>query len=182
MIELSLQPQDFLFFKDTRPMLGSSPGQGAQLPMQHVLNGALHSALHRAFPEQGSLEGEKIHSSEEGSFRFGNLTSIGPFLSKSDSGDWYFPTPLDLCTNSGQISHFPLARKVNSSSLSSPLVHPVISSFPPTKERSTEELKKVIAPGDIQITVGGSQSSDERVKSGKVLEKTVEITGKTYYL
>ena len=134
MIELSLQPQDFLFFKDTRPMLGSSPGQGAQLPMQHVLNGALHSALHRAFPEQGSLEGEKIHSSEEGSFRFGNLTSIGPFLSKSDSGDWYFPTPLDLCTKSGQISHFPLARKVNGSSLSSPLTHPVISSFPPTKE------------------------------------------------
>ena len=49
MIELSLQPQDFLFFKDTRPMLGASPGRGAQLPMQHVLNGALHSALHRAF-------------------------------------------------------------------------------------------------------------------------------------
>ena len=132
MIELSSNHRIFSF-KDTAPCLDQTRS-GAQLPMQHVLNGALHSALHRAFPEQGSLEGEKIHSSEEGSFRFGNLTSIGPFLSKSESGDWYFPTPLDLCTKSGQISHFPLARKVNGSSLSSPLAHPVISSFPPTKE------------------------------------------------
>jgi CRISPR-associated protein Cmr3 len=134
MIELSLQPQDFLFFKDSRPMLGSSPGRGAQLPMQHVLNGALHSALHRAFPEQGSLEGEKIHTSEDGSFRFGNLTSVGPFLSNSDSDNWYFPTPLDLCTKSGELSHFPLSRNGGISSLPSPLAHPVISRFPPTKE------------------------------------------------
>ena len=134
MIELSLQPQDFLFFKDTRPMLGASPGRGAQLPMQHVLNGALHSALHRAFPKEGSLKGEKIHQSEDGSFRFGNLTSVGPFLSNSNSDEWYFPTPLDLCTQSGKVSHFPLKRESGYSSISSPLSHPVINRFPPTKE------------------------------------------------
>ena len=57
---------DFLFFKDTRPMLGASPGRGAQLPMQHVLNGALHSALHRAFPKEGSLEGERFINLKKG--------------------------------------------------------------------------------------------------------------------
>ena len=69
-------------------MFGSSPGRGASLPMQHVLNGALHAAFHRAFPEEGSLPGEKIHSGRkvEGGFRFGNLSSLGPFLSEETTG------------------------------------------------------------------------------------------------
>ena len=134
MIELSLQPQDFLFFKDSRPMLGASPGKGARVPMQHVLNGALHAALHRAFPQAGSLEGEKIHQGAGGDFRFGNLTSIGPFFSHVGDDNWAFPTPLDLCTSSGEISHVPLSKLPDASSLPAPLRHHVVSRHSPTKE------------------------------------------------
>ena len=136
MIRLSLQPQDFLFFKDTRPMFGASPGRGACLPMQHVLNGALHSALHRAFPQSGSLDGEKIHRSPDGSFRFGNLTSVGPFFSDKDNSSIYFPTPLDLCTDTGDLSHAPLHRSTWASSLPAPLTKPVVSRVLPSKNEA----------------------------------------------
>jgi CRISPR-associated protein Cmr3 len=142
--ELLLEPQDVLFFKDGRPMFGSSPGRGASLPMQHVLNGALHAAFHRAFPEEGSLPGEKIHSGRkvEGGFRFGNLSSLGPFLSEETTGDWFFPRPLDLSPETGSISHQPMGGDSMASSLSSPLVHPVVSLLPPSKEALKESISR----------------------------------------
>jgi CRISPR-associated protein Cmr3 len=123
-------------------MLGSSPGRGAGLPMQHVLNGALHAAFHRAFPEEGSLPGEKIHSGRnaKGGFRFGNLSSLGPFLSEDTSGEWFFPRPLDLSPETGSVSHQPMDGDAMASSLSSPLVRPVVSLLPPSKEALEESI------------------------------------------
>jgi CRISPR-associated protein Cmr3 len=139
MKQLLLQPLDILFFRDGRPMMGANPGRGARVPMQHVISGALHNALYRAFPESGSLPGEHLHRTngreDQRQERFGSLCSVGPFP-VSECGEWHFPRPLDLGNRSTLPSMSPHLA-VNSQECSSAaklLQHPVVNHHPPSKE------------------------------------------------
>ena len=69
----------------------------------------------------------------------------------------YFPTP-PPCTQSGQVSHYPLKRKSGYSSISSPLSHPVINRFPPTKETPKAFLSQ---NGFSQYLTGSTVDTDK---------------------
>lgn len=99
--QLLLSPHDTLFFRDSRPMGGSSTGHGDRFPPPHVINGALHAACHRAFadmPEIGYQHGFRDRNKErrpDPSERFGSLRTVGPFP-VDENGRWFFPKPADL--------------------------------------------------------------------------------------
>ncbi len=94
-----LEPSDVLFFRDGRPMSGSSVGHGAAWPLPTVTNAALHAALWRAglareaHTHARTVQGERQTSTE----RFGSLATVGPFPVRADGDEetWLFPRPLD---------------------------------------------------------------------------------------
>jgi CRISPR-associated protein Cmr3 len=94
-----LNPTDVLFFRDGRPMGGSSSGHGAGWPLPGVLNSAFHGVLHRA-----NLEGVHGHNHWRGqenrgtdTRKFGSLVTAGPFpvCTHGIAHTWFFPRPLD---------------------------------------------------------------------------------------
>jgi CRISPR-associated protein Cmr3 len=133
-----LEPTDVLFFRDGRPMGGSSSGHGAAWPMPNVINHAFHAALHRA-ELQGVHEHRRGRSgdySETRDRKFGSLVTAGPFpvCTNGEDHTWFFARPADS-DDSGHPILLPF-RAADSSSLAGPCRYPVVSSKPPTKETS----------------------------------------------
>lgn len=149
MNQLLLTPSDVLFFRDGRPMGGSSAGHGAAWPLPTVTNAALHASLWRS----GLADQARRHSRKRGDARtngnerFGSLTTAGPFPvhNEKDSSTWFFPRPLDadyspLPLGSSQPHQFRLlaqpAVPLPGSASSSPLPLSVAALVPPTKVES----------------------------------------------
>lgn len=141
---LLLKPTDVLFFRDGRPMQGSLSGHGAAWPLPHVVNNALHAALHRAFPDGAGAHahrpkrnGRLLDPKGVDSARrlFGELVTAGPFP-VSASGEWYFPLPADHETegNTLRLAALP-TRPLGPSSLPPPLRDAVVSLLAPSKDR-----------------------------------------------
>lgn len=131
-----LAPTDVLFFRDGRPMGGSSSGHGAAWPLPSVINHAFHAALHRAdFTGVHEHRRGKSGSYEEMRDRkFGSLVTAGPFPVCTNGTDhtWFFPRPADA-DDSGLPVLLP-TKSTNSSSLTAPCRYPVTSTKPPSKE------------------------------------------------
>ena len=130
-----LDPTDVLFFRDGRPMGGSSSGHGAAWPLPSVINHAFHAALHRA-----DLPGVHEHRrgrsgdySETRDRKFGSLVTAGPFPVCTNGADhtWFFPRPADA-GDDGRVILAPLG-SASASSLPAPCRHPVVSLIPPSK-------------------------------------------------
>jgi len=137
---LILEPHDVLFFRDGRPMGGASSGHGAAWPMPHILNFALHAALHRAEFDPAQLHAHRsgrsgIYQSnaEKRERLFGSLVSAGPYPVEGVE-DWYFPRPTDA-DDHGNIIIQPLLSDTGSNSLPASWLHGVGSRVPPTKEK-----------------------------------------------
>jgi CRISPR-associated protein Cmr3 len=154
---LLLRPNDVLFFRDGRPMDGASSGHGAAWPLPHVLNAALHAALHRAFVERATgsaasvarvgrshapaLRGEKgrVYGDKDGPLRhFTDFWSVGPY--PVNSGRWFFPRPADVqAADSALPTLSPIVAAEGAtrpgSSLPEPLRYPVANTVPPSKQK-----------------------------------------------
>ncbi|MGE9289547.1 MAG: type III-B CRISPR module-associated Cmr3 family protein [Puniceicoccales bacterium] len=152
---LLLTPNDFLFFRDSRPMSGALSGHGAHLPAPHVFHNALHAACHRAFhgqPEVGYRHGfarkKKIdqHSRKEwiseDSERFGSLRSVGPFP-VDEGGKWFFPKPADLNHPSNGIAVKPLPDNLPGHSSLLPGLQPLAPLQPPSKDAFPTWMNKI---------------------------------------
>jgi CRISPR-associated protein Cmr3 len=132
-----LDPTDVLFFRDGRPMGGASSGHGAAWPLPTVINSAFHAALHRAGFQSHAHDqwrnGERLSTDAR---KFGSLITAGPFPVLTDGAAhiWFFPRPADADDTGKAILH-PLGDSPGSSSLPKPLMHPVISSSPPSKSQ-----------------------------------------------
>jgi len=131
-------PRDVLFFRDAKPMSGSSAGDGARWPLPSVLHSAMLSAFHERWP--AGVDSESVHHRREeekrSSFRFGGLRTLGPFPTcRQGDGRWTtcVPTPVDLLPN-GRL--LPVKRTDGwTDNLPKPLCYPVTSDAPPTKEK-----------------------------------------------
>jgi len=138
---LLFRPNDILFFKDGRPMMGSSSGKGDSFPMPHVIHSALLGALHRSgsdFGHSHTLKDRNKQSiSEKREQKFGALTNAGPFpvLHEAGQKEWYFPTPGDLLKCNTRASLLPVDIPLGSSSLPKTL-KPVISQIEASKDKA----------------------------------------------
>ncbi len=141
MNSIHLQPTDILFFRDGRPMGGSSAGHGEAWPLPTMTDAALHAALHRSGIQGHQHDHRKNRERHSKDARaFGSLTQAGPFpLSPNDL--WYFPCPLDLQDRSTLPALQPLnpasplfSREL--SSLPAPLAYPIANRLAPSKERT----------------------------------------------
>jgi CRISPR-associated protein Cmr3 len=137
-----LNPTDVLFFRDGRPMGGSSSGHGAGWPLPSVLNSAFHGVLHRA-----NLEGVHGHNHWKGdqnrgtdTRKFGSLVTAGPFpvCTNGSAHTWFFPRPLDgggpLKSTSSVMHPVDGVGRGGHSSLPAPLKYAVGSGVAPSKE------------------------------------------------
>lgn len=159
---LLLTPSDILYFGDGRPVSGSLAGHGANFPQPHILNTALHAALHnnpaleklktdahlhrRKFRDangQWQYSPSDPESRKNDGHKFGSLKTAGPFpvlVSTKDNagaGAWHFPTPLDLVktgAGTGAIGFTPVKTGTGSSSLPAPLTHALAATQPPSKD------------------------------------------------
>lgn len=140
---LKLCPTDVLFFRDGRPMEGSSAGHGAAWPLPNVLSSAIHHALRRAdhsdlHQHRPARNGKILSEDRETKGReFGSLQTAGPFpIDKK--GQWLFPRPADADKKqSAETTHCPLSDSVtgSSSSLLGNLC-PVVSKQAPNKDKA----------------------------------------------
>lgn len=145
MTPLLLHPRDVLFFRDARPMSGSSAGSGAGWPLPSTVHQALLSAFHDRWPD-GVPEWESDHRNltekerrkfagrePTTRFRFGGLRTVGPFpvrLSVSGAYELLLPTPADVGPN----ARFMPAPKLGADNLPTPLQYLVANSAPPSKD------------------------------------------------
>ncbi|NQU45091.1 hypothetical protein HQ520_17540 [bacterium] len=148
----TIHPRDLLFFRDARPMGGSSEGAGAGWPLPSVLHAAVLSACHDRWQQGTEWESKHTHLTEKETRKrargqqwnptFGGLRTVGPFpclqtTRTSANGNTplppgvYLPTPADVVP--GGIMQ-PI-RSLGDSNLPKPLSRAVASSVPPTKER-----------------------------------------------
>ena len=135
-----IQPRDVLFFRDARPMGGSSVGAGADWPLPSVLHSALLSAFHERWPEGTEWESAHRHLADREKkkfragptthMRFGGLRTLGPFPCRGN--DVFLPTPADLVPD-GLLQPVATAGVNN---LPTPLRYAVASSAPPGKDRT----------------------------------------------
>lgn len=152
---LHLTPTDTLYFGDGRPMEGSLSGHGAAWPAPHIINTALHAALHRA-----DIKDTHAHRRDTGKngpekyagdrpFKFGSLLTAGPYPIAPEE-HWLFPTPLDLVKtkpaaspsdtddddtdDTTRIGFLPNPVAPDTSSLPAPLTHALAATTPPDKD------------------------------------------------
>ena len=107
--ELELHPRDVLYFRDGRPIGGSSDGVGSLWPHPALFHSALLAALQRRFADRlGEWESEhhrwtdserKKHERGRVRFHLGGLKSWGPFP-KTDEGI-LAAIPADLLAQGG---------------------------------------------------------------------------------
>jgi CRISPR-associated protein Cmr3 len=138
---LTLSPTDVLFFRDGRPMEGSSSGHGAAWPLPNVLSSAIHHALRRAdlcdvHQHRPARNGKLLsHDASIRKREFGSLQTAGPF--PVVHGTWVFPRPADAAEGKSSVStHRPLEATIRgaASSLGSKL-RPVVNARPPSKDQ-----------------------------------------------
>lgn len=157
--QLEIQPRDVLFFRDARPMGGSSEGAGASWPMPGVFYSAVRSALLAEWP-QGNPELESTDHKYTDSEKkrkttalFGGLRTLGPFPQADN--EIHFPIPLDVEPGGG------IMQPVNipgSNNLPKPLRYAVASTQPPSKKSpgawvSATELKRYLkGEGSLKTT------------------------------
>jgi CRISPR type III-B/RAMP module-associated protein Cmr3 len=143
---LLLSPTDVLFFKDGRPMEGSSSGHGAAWPHPHILDAVLHHALHRSahadiHRHRSARSGKVISQDRQAHGRaFGSLQSAGPFP-VDPQGQWFFPRPADAQSSNEATTIHPhrmQAGMANSLSVKHGELFPLVSCQPPSKT----EVKK----------------------------------------
>ncbi len=170
----TLQPRDLLFFRDARPMGGSSQGAGARWPLPSVLHSALLSAFHDRWPGGTDWESNHVHHTDREqekfrdgvttSMRFGGLRTIGPFPwlgnnRRTQTGEprlpagLYFPTPADIVAG-GVMQPVKLPGSAN---MPAPLSCAVAAPVPPSKEKPGDwiaacELRKYLAGDTNKIT------------------------------
>ena len=147
---LLLDPTDVLFFRDGRPMGGSSVGHGDAWPLPSVTNAALHAALWRAGlkPESHAHARKTAGQRGRGTENFGSLATAGPFpvCTKGLARTWFFARPLDaICradvgndgTQCGTGKVVTVAAPIptpSGAASSNPLPFTVASLVPPGKE------------------------------------------------
>jgi len=143
MQQITLQPNDVLFFRDGRPMSGSLSGHGAAWPTPNVLASAIRSALHRTEIEGVHKHQIKERYNEPGNVRpyeYGSVVTAGPWpVSPEDT--WYFPKPQDAkCSlEKGRfelsLTHSPYLDFIEDNCYSLPKgLSPVVSLLPPSKD------------------------------------------------
>ncbi len=103
-IPLRLVPHNVLFFRDGRPMMASSIGNGARWPLPSVFHEALLTAFATAWPKPCAWERRvsvraarqpgSDRKSGRGDLRFGALSTRGPFPIRGKQ--IFFPTPADI--------------------------------------------------------------------------------------
>ncbi len=146
---LTIEPSDVLFFRDGRPMDGASIGHGAAWPMPHILDSAIHHALHRAeltnlhshTPKRSGVN-LTDNKDEDRTRHFGSLQTAGTFPVLD--GTWYFPRPADADEKATALTtHKPLKEKFpgTASSLDAKLT-PVVNTQPPSKDKAEPWLSK----------------------------------------
>ncbi len=146
--QIEIQPRDVLFFRDARPMGGSSEGAGGNWPLPSVFFSAMRSALLEKWP-QGNAEFESVdhrytdNEKNKGiTALFGGLKTLGPFPQKD--GVPHFPLPLDVEAG-GIMQPIPLDNETESgtsppvkpgiaTNLPKPLKYAVANTRPPSKE------------------------------------------------
>jgi CRISPR-associated protein Cmr3 len=139
---LKLCPTDVLFFRDGRPMEGSSSGKGAAWPLPNVLSSAIHHAMRRAdladlHQHRSARNGKILSPDRETKGReFGSLKTAGPFPVVGDQ--WLFPRPSDADKKqSSETTHCPLIAPVDGSASSLPGdLFPVVSKQAPSKDKA----------------------------------------------
>ncbi|MFO7936839.1 MAG: type III-B CRISPR module-associated protein Cmr3 [Kiritimatiellia bacterium] len=105
--ELTLKPQDILFFRDAKPMEASSVGCGANWPLPNVLHDALISTMKQYWPEPQEWEFEHKHSNKAdnredlSNLRFGGLQTTG--LLPCRNGETFYPCPADIDPDGNQM-------------------------------------------------------------------------------
>lgn len=143
---LKLCPTDVLFFRDGRPMEGSSPGKGAAWPLPNVLSSAIHHAMRRAdftdlHQHRPARNGQILSQEREAKGReFGSLQLAGPFPVVGE--EWLFPRPSDADKKeSAETTHRPLGAPVNGSASSlTGNLHSVVSTQAPSKDKAERWL------------------------------------------
>jgi CRISPR type III-B/RAMP module-associated protein Cmr3 len=139
---LKLCPTDVLFFRDGRPMEGSSSGKGAAWPLPNVLSAAIHHAMRRAdladlHQHRPARNGKILDPDCETKGReFGSLQTAGPFPVVGEQ--WLFPRPSDADKKqSAETTHCPMTAPVDgsTSSLTGNLC-PVVSKQAPSKDKA----------------------------------------------
>jgi CRISPR-associated protein Cmr3 len=139
---LKLSPTDVLFFRDGRPMEGSSSGKGAAWPLPNVLSSAIHHAMRRAdlsdlHQHRPARNGKILSQDRETKGReFGSLKTAGPFPVVGEQ--WLFPRPSDADKKqSAETTHCPMAAPVDGSASSLPgNLCPVVSKQAPSKDKA----------------------------------------------
>lgn len=139
---LKLCPTDVLFFRDGRPMEGSSSGKGAAWPLPNVLSSAIHHAMRRAeladlHQHRPARNGKILSENREAKGReFGSLQTAGPFPVVGEQ--WLLPRPSDADKKqSAETTHGPLTATVDGSTSSlTGNLYPVVSKQAPNKDRA----------------------------------------------
>jgi len=155
---LLFHPRDVLFFRDAKPLGGSSAGDGARWPLPSVLHSAILSAFHERWPD--GVDSESQHHRRDGenaaSFRFGGLRTLGPFPACWEKGGrWTIcvPTPADL-TAHGRL--LPVEGSGGwDGNLPEPLRYAVANSAPPSKETlgswiALDQLARYLRDSDVE--------------------------------
>jgi hypothetical protein len=186
-----LEPNDVLFFRDGRPMTGSLAGHGAAWPLPNVVNAALHAALHRAALPQAhvhrrALSGRVLSEDRErDGYKFGALTSAGPFPVRSNDGQppqWFFPRPADARREgSVAVTLRPVASLPDwetpwmASSLPAPLQFAVGSTAAPAKDDHPEPW---LSRAALQAYIDETQKdfgADHFAADGNLLDREQQI-------
>lgn len=169
---LSLSPTDVLFFRDGRPMEGSSSGHGAAWPLPNVLSSTIHHALRRADlgdvhqhrpARNGKLLCQDTNTRDR---EFGSLKMAGPF--PIVDGKWLFPRPADAGEGKTSITtHRPLGASIHgaSSSLGAEL-WPVVNTRPPSKEPVETWLS--VAAYEAYLNDNPSPDAENFFKDGQI--------------
>lgn len=144
-------------------MDGANSGHGASWPMPHVLDSALHAALHRSDIEshthRAHRSGHIISEDREKNGRqFGSLQSAGPFPVNANS-QWFFPRPADAeQAQSSVTTHQPLLElPLGANSSLENKLSPVLNTQPPSKEKAEKWISKTA----FQAYLSGDNSPTE---------------------
>ena len=145
--ELELHPRDVLYFRDGRPIGGSSDGAGSAWPHPALFHSALLAALQYRFADRlGEWESEhrrwtdsekRKQKHNKVRFHFGGLKTWGPFPKTSEGIQ--VATPVDLLKAGGVAAPMVLPPR-GVSNLPEPLKYPVGSFTEATKEKPGEWL------------------------------------------
>lgn len=179
--QLEVEARDLLFFRDARPVSGSSIGNGGTWPLPSTVHSAIAAAMHRIDGQTAHMEGnhhaekdKKSNRRRQASYRLGGLKTLGAFPIKD--GEVYFPTPGDLLpsgSDDGSVAYlqpveFPGAFVSN---LPFPLKYGVASTEPPSKNKvggwiSAKELGKYLKGEKNVKTLGNDDFYRVEVRPG----------------